>query len=430
MAQAQPLNVTESGISATLTPPEAEALASPGLEPTSVPVPRHLRPLLQLLERSTVPCEVVLPSGESVRFGGHTPAFRLRLASDRAFSRGLDELAVAKAYVEGEFDFELDMARAMDVRTQLVDKLPLGLLARLWIARLMRPIARENKFAIESHYTLGDDFYLSFIDKRWRFYSHGIFHNEHESIEESSEHKLERMYAALELKPGMRLLDIGAGWGGVEEYCGERGVRVTGLTIAPDSYKFVSRLIEERQLPAEVRLEDFLAHSPAEPYDAVVIYGVIEHIPNYRMFVSKVWDCLRPGGRLYVDASASREKYAVSSFSRSYVWPGTHTFLCLQDLVRELLYHGMDLLEVKNESRDYELTMRQWAERFDAQRAKIVERWGEKIYRAFRLYLWGGTRSFNQDLIQAYSLVAQRRDSPGPRPGAFRRGFNGIKSMV
>jgi cyclopropane-fatty-acyl-phospholipid synthase len=421
MAQAQPVDVTEETMSATATlTPSASAS----------PVPRHLRPLLELLERSNVPCEVVLSSGRSFRYGTEPPGFRLRLRSDRAFSRGLDELAVAKAYVEGEFDFELDMLRAMDVRTQLVDKLPLGLLAKLWLARLMRPIARENKFAIESHYTLGDDFYLGFIDRRWRFYSHGIFHDESESIEESSEHKLERMYSALELKPGMRLLDIGAGWGGVEEYCGERGVKVTGLTIAPDSYKFVSRLIEERNLPAEVKLEDFLLHKPAEPYDAIVIYGVIEHIPNYKLFIRKVWDSLRPGGRLYVDASASREKYAVSSFSRSYVWPGTHTFLCLQDLVREILYHGMNLIEVKNESRDYELTMRQWAERFDARRDEIVERWGEKIYRAFRLYLWGGSRSFHQDLIQAYSLVAQRTESPGPRPGMLRRGFNGIKSLV
>jgi cyclopropane-fatty-acyl-phospholipid synthase len=393
-------------------------------------LPRNFRAFIDLIGASGVPCEIVLPSGEVRRFGDAPPEFRIRTHSPLAFRRGLTELAIASAYVEGDYDIELDMLAAFDVRTRLVDRPPLGLLAGFWLARLLRPAIGENRFAIESHYTLGDEFYLSFIDRRWRFYSHGIFHHDGESIEAASEHKLERMYDALRLQPGMRLLDIGAGWGGVEEYCGERGVRVTGLTIAPDSHRYVSRLIERRSLPAEVRLEDFLTHRPREPYDAVVIYGVIEHIPNYRRFVRRVWDCLRPGGRLYVDASASRQKYAVSAFSRTYIWPGTHTFLCLQDLVRELLYHGMDVVEVKNETRDYELTMRQWAERFDRARDQIVARWGERTYRAFRIYLWGGSRAFAQDLMQAYSIVAERRAEPGPRPGWMGRCFNGIKGVL
>ena len=78
-------------------------------------------------------------------------------------------------------------------------------------------MSRENQFAILAHYQLGDDFYLSFIDNRWRFYSHGLFHHDDESLEDASEHKLERMYASLRLRPGMRLLDIGAGWGGTEQ---------------------------------------------------------------------------------------------------------------------------------------------------------------------------------------------------------------------
>lgn len=425
MAVHQPPDLMTVGQSAELTtvaPPERRA-APP-------PVPAALRSFHQLLQLTTIPCEIVLASGGVLRYGEGQPEFRLRLTRDDAFRRGLDELEVAQAYIEGDFEFELDMLRALDVRQNLGSKPPVGLLAKLWAARLVRPLTRENRFAIESHYTRGDDFYLTFIDRRWRFYSHGLFHSENESIEEASEHKLERMYSSLQLRPSMRLLDIGAGWGGVEEYCGMRGVNVTGLTIAPDSYKFVSRLIEEKNLPAEVLFEDFLTHVPAEPYDAIVIYGVIEHIPNYRLFVQRVWDCLQPGGRLYVDASASREKYRVSAFNRTYIWQGTHTFLCLQDLVRELLYHGMDVIEVKNESRDYDLTMRQWAERFDAAREEIVAGWGEQTYRAFRLFLWGGTRALYHDRIQAYSIVAGRTEKPGPRPGLVRRGWNTFKESL
>ncbi len=412
-------------------PPTVSAYAAPDAAPRAVPaVPRSLRPLHQIFLLAGTPCEIVLASGATLQCGEGPPEFRLRLRTDDAFRRGIEELEIARAYIEGDFDIELSMQAALDIREKLASRPPVALLAKLWVARVLRPLAAENREAIESHYSLGDDFYLTFIDGRWRFYSHGLFHSEDESIEEASEHKLERMYSSLNLRPGMRLLDIGAGWGGVEQYCGTRGVHVTGLTIAPDSHRYISRLIEEHDLPAEARLEDFLKHQPAAPYDAIVIYGVIEHLPNYRLFVQKVWECLRPGGRLYVDASASRQKYRVSGFSRTYVWPGTHTFLCLQDFMRELLYQGMDVLEVKNESRDYELTMLQWATRLDGAREQIVARWGEQTYRAFRLYLWGGTRSFHHDRIQAYSIVAQRNQRPGPRPGWIRRGLNGIKGIV
>ena len=102
-------------------------------------------------------------------------------------------------------------------------------------------------------------------------------------------------------------------------------------------------------------------HHLTHQYDAVVIYGVIEHIPYYRKFCEQVWKCLKPGGRLYLDASATVEKYDMNDFTRHYIWQGTHTFLCLQDMIQELLYSGMKIIEVKDETHDYELTMYHWA---------------------------------------------------------------------
>ena len=204
-------------------------------------------------------------------------------------------------------------------------------------------------------------FTLTFIDTRFRFYSHGIFNKPDESIEEASEHKLESMYQGLGLKPGMRLVDIGGGWGGVTQYRGSRGVHVTTLTIAKDSQKFMSRLIDEQNLPGEVFLEDFLKHKPTEPYDHAVMYGVIKHIPNYRRFARSVWGVLKPGGRLYLDGSAAIELFSVSSFMRDYVWRGTHTYIIMQDVLAELLYYGFEIVEVARETRDYELTMLEWA---------------------------------------------------------------------
>jgi cyclopropane-fatty-acyl-phospholipid synthase len=391
----------------------------PRLEPE--PVAPEIRHVLNLLERAGADCEVVLADGRTVRCGDAPPSFTVRLRSDDVFRSGLGERAIGEAYLDGQLDFEGDLLRLMDLRSQLADALDWRMALRLGWRSLMHPVTRVNREAIAGHYNLGDDFYLTFLDTVGRFYSQCHFTDESLTLEAAAERKLEAIGDVLQLRPGMRLLDIGGGWGGVEEYFGQRGVEVTTLTIAEDSHAFIRHLIAEQGLAVQVRLEDFLDHQPERPYDAAVMLGVIEHVPHYQRFAERIWACLAPGGRLYLDASATIRKYDIGAFARRYIWPGPHTFLCLQDLVGELLYHGLDVLEVRNESRDYELTMRHWAERFDAQRPRIVERWGERTYRAFRLYLWAGARELGANGLQAYRVVARRRPDPGPRPGRVRR---------
>jgi len=376
-----------------------------------------------------VDIEVAMPDGEVLRFGQAPPRCRVTIHDRRALHGGFDELAIGRAYVEGDIDFDGDMLYLLEIRSRLVERTPLVAKLSFFWQLLLRAPTRINRSAIDFHYNLGDDFYLTFIDNDFRFYSHGLFLSDDETLEQSSAHKLETMYKALDLKPGMRLLDIGGGWGGVEQYCGERGVDVTALTIADDSHKFLQNLIRTRNLPCRVLKQDFLTYRPEEPYDAIVIYGVIEHIPNYRLFAQRAYECLKPGGSLYLDASAAKEKYSISPFTRHYIWHASHSFLVLPDMIQEFVNHGFEITEVKRETHDYELTMRHWAERFEAARDKIVARWGEQTYRAFRVYLWGGCHAFRRDILQAYHIVVRKGQDAGPRPGLWRRTRNFIQGL-
>lgn len=374
-----------------------------------------------LLEGGEASCEVVLPDQRKLTFGPAPYAFRLIFHSWKPLRRLIDEFSFVRSYIEGEFDIEGDLMSLFEVRDRLKDMTRLGGVFRFIADLFVRSAAAVNRGAIKWHYSFGDDFYLSFIDTDHHFYSHGIFHSDNESIEQASENKLGQMFEALDLKPGMHLLDIGGGWGPVVAYCARRGVKVTTLTIAPDSHAYITKLIERHNYDAKVILEDFLEHRPAKPYDAIVIFGVIEHIPRYRRFAGRVWECLKPGGKLYLDASAAFEKYDISNFTKTYIWRGTHSFMCLQDVIQELLYHGLDVLRVRDETRDYELTMLEWARRFEARRDEIIERWGDAVYRAFRVYLWSGCFALRVREVQAYHLVARRRSDPGPRPGVMQR---------
>jgi cyclopropane-fatty-acyl-phospholipid synthase len=391
--------------------------------------PRPLAELRSALCRLGVASELVLPDGEMLRFGHGPAAFRIVLRTDLPLTVPLSDFSLARAYVNGDIDVDGDLMSLLSLRELLHFDIPVSQILRLG-ADLLLPPTLANTRAIDFHYSLGDDFYLTFLDRKYHFYSQCLFHSDEETLEQAAEHKLERMWDALALEPGMRLLDIGGGWGGLAAYAGERGVHVTSLTLMHESAGYIRRRTSDLPVPAEVLVEDVLDHFPSHPYDHAVIFGVIEHVPNYRRFCERVWGALRPGGRLYVDASATREKYASSAFTREYTWRGPHSCLALQDLIEELLFHGFDVLEVRQESHDYELTMGHWAARFDAAHCEVAGRWSEAVYRAFRIFLWGGTYGFRTNRLQAYSLVAERRADPGPRPGGLRRLAHFVASSV
>jgi cyclopropane-fatty-acyl-phospholipid synthase len=415
----------------------------------------RLIPLIRALRKTEVGCELILPKAKPIRIGDQPLAFRVTVRKRSVLETRVTELSLGAAYVSGEIDIDVCGAWA-EKRAEnaiavfkLRDSLPSGTLVGQALRfgtdlALTRP-TRMNARAIKHHYSLPDAFYATFLDPEWRFYSQGMFYNDYTAgelinprltLEVAAQRKLDHMATALGLSTGQRILDIGAGWGGLVKYCNQNGVRTTSLTLSETSAKYVRALNTDPD--SEVLVEDLLDHRRREFYDGVVIFGVIEHIPNYARFCRRVWDALKPGGRLYLDASATREKYALSAFARRYTWQGAHSCLALPDMIQELIFHGFEICEVWNGTTDYERTMRLWALRLDQNHNYIAERWGESVYRSFRVFLWGGVAGFQTDRLQAYTLVARRppkrstsgRDQhQGPRPGRLKRAAHFAASL-
>jgi cyclopropane-fatty-acyl-phospholipid synthase len=358
--------------------------------------------------RVEVPFEIRLWGDRAYRFGKGEPAVDI-LVRDRnglaALGR-LDELSICEAYMAGSLDVVGDMLQFVGLRGALSDSHPLDYLWRR-IAPWLIGRSTANRQAIATHYEFDNEFYLKFLDAT-RCYSQAVFEQDHEALETAQLRKLNFAVEACALKPGDRVLDVGGGWGSFTEHAGRRGIEVTVLTISEHSERFLRDLIWRLQLPAQVLNRDFLIYDSPEPYDAIVILGVMEHLPDYPAVLRRLQRLLRPGGRVYLDASAFREKYVKPTFVSRYIFPGDHCYFCLHDFLAAAAKTPLDVLAVYNDRHSYFLTCRTWAENLEAARDEIVRRWGEALYRRFRLYLWGSAFAFRNRDMEAYRVVLEK----------------------
>lgn len=341
-------------------------------------------------------------------FGSGPPAFRLRIRNRRAlraFARR-DEARIGRAYLSGDLDLEGDLLEALRLRPLLSDRHRL----RRGTIRL-RPLllgrARSDERAIADHYDEEPGFFLLFLGPS-RCYSHAVFEDDGEPLEKAMARKFDFAIGACGLRSGMRVLDIGGGWGGFAEYAGSRDIRVTSLTLSRRSEQFLRELIASQRLPCEVVRQHFLAYRSPRPFDAIVNMGVTEHLPDYRATLARYQELLVPGGRVYLDASAGPRRFRSTSFIQQYVFPGDASTLCLHDYLRALADTPLELLELHNDRESYRLTSLHWARSLERHHEAIAARWGERLYRKFRLFHWGCVYSFETGQLGAYRLVLQK----------------------
>jgi cyclopropane-fatty-acyl-phospholipid synthase len=188
--------------------------------------------------------EYKLPGRPMLRAGEGQVQFRLTLHNDKAVAalKSLDEMRIGEAYLFGDLSIEGDLVAALDLRSSLTDR---HLLLYLWSnygQKLFRGQVRSDTQWISEHYDAEPDFYLTFLDRKSRCYSHAYFVSDDEPLETATQRKLDTAIESCGIRAGWRVLDIGAGWGTFTEYAGRRGVQVTSLTISKESEEFVNGL--------------------------------------------------------------------------------------------------------------------------------------------------------------------------------------------
>ncbi len=360
---------------------------------------------------SPVSFDIILPDGTVQPFGPAPASFSLVLKTERALRAiaSIDEGRIGDAYVAGDFDIEGDMLGPFRLREQMKDLHPI---AFAW--RFLQPLLfgqmRTNRRAISDHYDMDSDFFLSFLDPKTPLYTQGIYVDPDESLETATVRKFEYCHDKCRLKPGDRLLEIGPGWGAWFEYASRRGVHCTGITISQASADYLNGRARELEFAWEIILADLLEYETERKFDAIVIMGVIEHLPRYESVLRKFASLIKPGGHVFLDASACTKKYELSSYMVKYIYGGNHSFLVLDEFLDKLARTPFEVLEIHNDRHSYYLTFLQWARNFEGNKDHLIECFGDFHYRRFRLYLWGSAYEFLSRSVSCYRMILRCPD--------------------
>lgn len=347
-----------------------------------------------------------IPDGSRNIFGPSEPAFTVILQDKNALAAlsSLNQSKITEAYLSGSIDVEGSFLNALSLRNIISDKKGFSFFWR-FLQPLLFGQVRSDKKWIARHYDTEAEFFELFLDKRHRAYSQAVFADDSESLEDAETRKLDFALDSVRAKPGDHILDIGAGWGSMSEHAGKKGIKVTSLTISEASKQYVNGIIQQNNLPCEVRLEHFMKHNPGIRYDGIVNCGVTEHLPDYAGSLKQYARLLKPGGRVYLDASAQRVKHSHGTFIARYVFEGNGSLMCLHEYLKEVAHSPFLLEGVWDDRHNYYLTTKAWAERLDAHAEEIERRWGKALYRTFQLYLWGSAEGFMNGMLDAYRVV-------------------------
>lgn len=348
-----------------------------------------------------------------VRLDGHRPWDVRLLDGDvpaRVFAQG--NLGLGEAYMDGHWDCDqLDVLFHRVLRADLGRQLhPSELLWHHLRARLFNLQTVRRAWQVgQAHYDLGNDFYAAMLDPRMT-YTCGYWANA-DTLAQAQEDKLELVCRKLGLEPGMRVLDIGCGWGSFMGYAAERyGAECVGVTISKEQASWARQ--RYAGLPLEFRLQDYRAVTGQ--FDRIVSIGMFEHVGhrNYAEFMRVAERCLTDDGLFLLHTIGKQAGTgATDPWISRYIFPNGEIPTLAQI---SAACEGVFVIEdVHNFGADYDRTLMAWHANFAKAWPRFAEQLGERFGRMWRYYLLSCAGAFRARSLQLWQLVLSRHGMEG-----------------
>ncbi|URO01091.1 cyclopropane fatty acyl phospholipid synthase [Leclercia adecarboxylata] len=344
-------------------------------------------------------------------------SFDLQVKHPDFFKRVLQEgsLGLGESYMDGWWECErLDIFFNNVLRAGLEQQLPGHIkdTLRIAAARLFNLQSKKRAWIVgKEHYDLGNDLFSRMLDPAMQ-YSCGYW-KQATNLEQAQQDKLRLICEKLQLEPGMRVLDIGCGWGGLAEFMAQHyGVSVVGVTISAEQ----QRMAQTRcaGLDVTILLQDY--RDLNDQFDRIVSVGMFEHVgpKNYRTYFEVVDRNLKPDGLFLLHTIGSRKTdHRVDPWIDKYIFPNG----CLPS-VRQIANASESHFVMEdwhNFGADYDTTLMAWHERFIASWPEIADNYSERFKRMFSYYLNACAGAFRARDIQLWQVVFSRGVEHGLR---------------
>ncbi len=315
-------------------------------------------------------------------------------------------LALGESYMAGWWDcFSLDQFFFQVLRNDLGQKIKKSRSAILCNIKATLSNCQNKKKALEvaeKHYDVGNDIFECMLDQHMA-YSCGYWNNETSDLNEAQEAKLELICRKLKLVPGMRVLDIGCGWGSFVRYAAQKyGVEAVGVTISKEQAKLARQRCAD--LPVDIRLVDY--RDLSEQFDAIVSIGMFEHVgyKNYRHFMQVVNQCLQPDALFLLHTIASNHStHHGDPWFDKYIFP--NGMLPSIEQLGKASEQLMIMEDWHNIGVHYDKTLTSWFANFDHNWPTLQPKYGDNFYRMWKYYLLSMAGSFRSRSIQVWQIV-------------------------
>ncbi len=346
----------------------------------------------------------------------------IQIHDDRFYKRAVTEveLGMGESYMDGWWDSEkLDELIFKIIRADLLNKVKANLKVALQLAGfyLINMQSRRRAFIIgEKHYDLGNDLFRQMLDKRMN-YSCAYWKNA-ETLDKAQENKLDLICRKIQLKHGMKVLDIGCGWGGFAKYAAEKyDVKVIGITVSKEQVNLAKEMCKD--VPVEIRLQDY--RDLNEKFDRIVSVGMIEHVghKNYSEYFKIAANNLLDDGLFLLHTIGE-----VKSTKNTDAW--THKYIFPNGMLPSIAQlskaiEGKFIIEdLHNFGADYDKTLMAWYKNFNNNWDKLKNNYSERFYRMWKYFLLSSAGAFRaRNKNQLWQIVLSRKGVLG--------GYNSIR---
>jgi cyclopropane-fatty-acyl-phospholipid synthase len=358
---------------------------------------------------------IELLSLAGITVDGKNP-FDIQVFNEKFYKRVLKEtaLGLGESYMDGWWDCQaLDQCFDRILRARLNEKVK-GDWKLAW--HLLRPklfnlqkLSRAYRVG-QQHYDIGNDLYEAMLDKRM-LYTCGYWKDAND-LDKAQEDKLELVCRKINLEPGMKVLELGCGWGSFAKYAAENyGIEVTAVTVSEKQVELGSELC--KGLPVKIMLEDY--RNMSGKYDRVISIGIMEHVgyKNYRNYMEVTDRCLNDDGIAFFHTIGGNVSTIITNaWTNKYIFPnGMIPSISQLGRAMESLFVMEDW---HNFGPEYDKTLMAWHANFEDAWPDLKEKYGERFYRMWRYYLLSSAGSFRSRLNQLWQVVMTKpgREQP------------------